>query len=293
MATAVAVLLVGGAALLSFVGAGGTPIPRSGVSSASGVGVRWLLPAATVAAFELWFCLRYLGANRPDGPDGWSAVDDSSSREAQERLGGRVTVNGSDDGVTADSSVGRVTVYESLGAPNLVTLTRGTLFAALAGFVAVEPLPELVWFPAVLYGAGTGLDFVDGFLARRAGRRTALGAKLDLAFDTTGFLVAPVVAVLWGQLPVWYLSLSAARYLFKLGRGLRRRRGKPVYDLPDSVVRRPLAGVQMAFITLALSPILSPATARPLAVIVLAPSLAVFVRDYAVVAGWYGSSESA
>nr|WP_231554243.1 hypothetical protein [Halobellus rufus] len=106
-----------------------------------------------------------------------------------------------------------------------------------------------------------------------------------MAFDTTGFLVAPVVAVLWGQLPIWYLSLSAARYLFKAGRGLRRRRGLPVYDLPDSLIRRPLAGLQMAFITLALSPLLGLAAIRLPALLVLVPSLAVFLRDYLVVSG--------
>ncbi|WP_331280763.1 CDP-alcohol phosphatidyltransferase family protein [Halobellus rufus] len=137
----------------------------------------------------------------------------------------------------------------------------------------------------MLYGAGCALDAVDGFLARRLDRRTVLGAKLDMAFDTTGFLVAPVVAVLWGQLPIWYLSLSAARYLFKAGRGLRRRRGLPVYDLPDSLIRRPLAGLQMAFITLALSPLLGLAAIRLPALLVLVPSLAVFLRDYLVVSG--------
>nr|WP_305882896.1 CDP-alcohol phosphatidyltransferase family protein [Halobellus rarus] len=252
--------------MLSVAVAGAGPILGPGASGMTSVGVRWLLPAATVAAFELWFCLWYLGANRPESDD---------------------------DGSETDSLDARATVYESLGAPNLVTLARGALFAALAGFGALAPRPGIAWLPALLYGTGCALDAVDGFLARRGDRRTLLGAKLDLAFDTTGFLVAPVVAVLWGQLPVWYLSLSAARYLFKLGRGLRRRRGKPVYDLPDSVVRRPLAGVQMAFITVALSPLLSPATARPLAVIVLAPSLAVFLRDYLVVAGWYGESDLA
>ncbi|MFD1687237.1 CDP-alcohol phosphatidyltransferase family protein [Halobellus litoreus] len=261
VSVAVSVLLVGGAALLSYVVTGGIPLVDTGLSGTwtPGVGTRWFLPAATVAAFELWFCFRYLGANRPDG---------SGNRAA------------------ADATDRPVSVYESLGVPNLVTLSRGGLFAALAGFGALAPRAEIAWLPALLYGGGCALDFVDGFLARRTGRRTVLGAKLDLAFDTTGFLVAPVVAVLWGQLPVWYLSLSAARYLFKLGRGVRRRRGRSVSDLPDSVVRRPLAGLQMVFITLALTPLLSPATARPLAAVVLAPSLAVFVRDYAVVAGW-------
>jgi CDP-diacylglycerol--glycerol-3-phosphate 3-phosphatidyltransferase len=170
-----------------------------------------------------------------------------------------------------------------------VTLGRGALLAALAGFAALTPRPEIAWLPAILYGAACGMDLFDGFLARRTERTTLLGAKLDLAIDTTGFLVAPVVGVLWGQLPVWYLSLSAARYLFKFGCWRRRRSGKPVYDLPPSLARRPLAGIQMGFIAFALIPIVSLSIVRPLAAVVLTASLVVFVRDYAIVSGTYGA----
>lgn len=176
-------------------------------------------------------------------------------------------------------------LYDTLGIANAVTLARGGIFGAVAGFAVVEPTPALAWFPSILYGVGCLLDWVDGLTARVLGRTTVLGTKLDMAFDTLGFLVAPVVAVLWGRLPVWYLSLSAARYLFKAGRWLRRRHGKPTEELPPSAVRRPLAGLQMAFITVALAPVLSPKTIGTLAIVVLSPSLLVFVRDYLVVAG--------
>jgi CDP-diacylglycerol--glycerol-3-phosphate 3-phosphatidyltransferase len=112
-----------------------------------------------------------------------------------------------------------------------------------------------------------------------------------MACDTVGFLVAPLVGVVWGSLPVWYLSISVARYLFKLGRGWRRRRGKPVYVLPESRVRRPLAGVQMAFITAALCPLVPRSVVWPAAAVVVTPSLVVFARDYLVVAGYLGDAE--
>lgn len=246
-----AAVVTGGAAVLS-VGVS-TAVPLIGVGPvALSAGARWTLPTVAVAGYIAWFCYRHLDANRPESDD--------------------------DD------------VYRSLGAPNLVTLGRGTLFAAVAGFGVLVPTARIAWVPAVLYGAGCALDAVDGLLARRYDRATELGAKLDMAVDTTGFLVAPVTAVLWGELPVWYLSLSAARYLFKLGRGLRRYRGQPVHELPPSRLRRPLAGLQMAFIAFALSP-LFPEVVPPLAVLVLVPSLAVFGRDYLVVAGRLGGSE--
>jgi len=208
--------------------------------------VRWAVVAGGVAVFELAFLRYHLDANHAEGASA---------------------------------------LYDGLGIANGITLARGAAYAGVAGFALVPSTPTVAWAPALLYGGGVVLDWVDGFVARRRDRTTLLGAKLDLAFDTLGFLVAPVVAVLWGHLPVWYLSLSAARYLFKAGTGYRRYRGRPVGDLPESRVRRPLAGVQMVFIAVALSPVLSPATLRPLAAVVLVPSLAVFVRDYFAVSG--------
>lgn len=215
-----------------------------------GVAGRWALPAGGVAGFELWFLWYHLEANHPDGA-------------------------GSD-------------LYQRLGPPNLVTMARGGAYAAVAGFAFLEPSAWVAWLPAVLYGVGSALDWVDGLIARVADQRTVLGVKLDMAFDTVGFLVVPVVGVLWGRLPLFYLSLSAARYLFKAGTAIRRGRGLPVYDLPSSSVRRPLAGLQMAFITVALAPVLPTDVVFPAASVVLTPSLLVFARDYLVVAGHVG-----
>jgi CDP-diacylglycerol--glycerol-3-phosphate 3-phosphatidyltransferase len=177
------------------------------------------------------------------------------------------------------------TPARTLGIANAVTLVRGWLVAAVGGFALVEPSAAVVWGPTLVYSAGAGLDWIDGVIARTVGRRTVLGADLDMAFDTLGFLVAPVVAVLWGRLPIWYLSLSAARYLFRVGLVARHLRARPVYALPPSVVRRPLAGMQMAFLAVALAPLVPTATVYVVAPIVLAPSLVIFLRDYLAVSG--------
>lgn len=173
----------------------------------------------------------------------------------------------------------------ALGVANHLTLLRGGLYAVVGGFVVVPPAGHLAWVPAVCYGTGAALDRIDGLVARSVGRKTPLGRRLDMAVDTFGFVVAPVVAVVWGQLPVWYLSLSAARYVYRGARRWRRWRGLPLYDRPDSDLGRYLAGVQMAFLTVVLTPIVPPGPVALVAPAVLAPSLAVFLRDYLFVSG--------
>ncbi|WP_240936945.1 CDP-alcohol phosphatidyltransferase family protein [Halomicrobium sp. HM KBTZ05] len=213
---------------------------------------RWTVGAAVILCFELAFWYYHLGANH--------------------RTGGAS--------------------FETLGAANALTLLRGGLLAIVAGCALITPDPfaPLAWLPAACYGVSVAIDWLDGTVARATDRVTVLGSRLDMAIDTVGFLVAPVVGVLWGQLPVWYLSLSLARYLFKSGRRLRIARGRPVYDLPESRLRRPLAGLQMAFITFALAPVTPPSVVRSLAAVVLVPSLAVFLRDYLAISGrWHNN----
>jgi CDP-diacylglycerol--glycerol-3-phosphate 3-phosphatidyltransferase len=261
----------------------------------------WLVAAAPVFGYELWFLSRTLDRNHaPDaagevgddaagevGDDAPDAVGDESADEAGNEPGRR-------DGDGADTAAEEParSPVPTLGIANAVTLGRGWLYAVVAGFLLVVPPIDSAWrwVPVACYGAGAALDWVDGALARTAGRRSELGEKLDMAFDTLGFLVAPLVAVVWGRLPVWYLSISVARYLFKAGRGWRRARGLAVYDLPASRVRRPLAGLQMAFITAALLPVVPVAAVRPAAAVVVVPSLVVFVRDYLVVSGRIGGT---
>ncbi|WP_394327142.1 CDP-alcohol phosphatidyltransferase family protein [Halodesulfurarchaeum formicicum] len=172
-----------------------------------------------------------------------------------------------------------------LGIANTLTLLRGALYAVVAGFIVVPPEPPLVWVPAVAYGSGVVLDKLDGLIARSVGEETPLGARLDMAFDTFGFVAAPLVAVRWEFLPVWYLLLSAAKYVYRGGLAWRGQRDQPVYDLPESVIRRYLAGMQMVFLTIALVPVAPRRYVLAVAPFALAASLLVFARDYLVVTG--------
>ncbi len=175
------------------------------------------------------------------------------------------------------------TRYRSIGVANSVTLFRGGLLAGLAGFLLVRPADRLLWVPAVCYALAIGLDWVDGRLARAHARTTVLGTRLDMALDTTGLLVATLVGVLWGRIPVWFIAAPAARYCYRASVGLRERRGLPVEQLPESVVRRPIAGLQMVFLAVALVPVVPIGLVRVLAVVVLVLVLGIFIRDYLAV----------
>ncbi|MEJ5199485.1 MAG: CDP-alcohol phosphatidyltransferase family protein [Anaerolineae bacterium] len=178
-------------------------------------------------------------------------------------------------------------ILADLGWGNVVTLSRGLAIAAFAGFL-VAPLPldgRLAWAPAILYALGVLPDFLDGMLARAAGRVTVLGGILDMEYDALAMLAASALAVRLGKVPVWYVALGLARYLFVAGLWLRRRRGLPVFELPPSNTRRLAAGFQMIFFCVAFWPIFGPPFTTLAGTLVAAPVLLGFGRDWLIVSG--------
>ncbi len=169
-----------------------------------------------------------------------------------------------------------------LGWANLITLARGLLLASLAGFLfTVRPPGWLAWVPAGLYLIASLADYLDGYLARTSGHETVLGEILDLSLDGLGVLIASLVAYYHGQIPVWFLAVGAARYLYLIVLRWRKHRGLPWYELPSSDNRRALAGVQMGFISVILLPVFKPPGTHLAASLFMLPFLGGFLRD-----GW-------
>lgn len=178
--------------------------------------------------------------------------------------------------------------YPRLGHGNLLTLLRGFLVSASAGFLVYsQQLADsaMTYVPAVLYTAAAIGDALDGYLARREQQTTQLGAKLDNELDALGLLIAPLLAVAIGKLHGSYLLVSSAYYLFQLGRLWRRRHNKPLYPLPPSRLRRHLAGWQMGLVATCLWPPIPGDITRILGVIFMTPLLIGFVRDWLYVSG--------
>ncbi len=186
----------------------------------------------------------------------------------------------------ANHRTGEEALLPSLGSGNILTLVRGLCIGLLAGFL-FGPWPQgaLAWIIVLLYTLTDIADYFDGYLARRANHVTPLGGVLDMEFDGLGTLVVILLAVSFGQLPWWYLGLGLARYLFVFGLWLRRRLGRPLYDMAPSAHRRVFAGFQMGFLSVVLWPILP----RPMAVIAGSLFAAAtglgFLRDWLVASG--------
>jgi CDP-diacylglycerol--glycerol-3-phosphate 3-phosphatidyltransferase len=167
-----------------------------------------------------------------------------------------------------------------------LTLTCGLLLFLMAGFLfAPRPPGWLAWLPALLYTVARLVDYVDGYVARITHHETKLGSILDMELDGFGLLIAVLLGIQYGALPLWYLPLALSRQLFIFGIWLRTRRGLPVYEMTPSANRRIVAGYQTAFLSWALWPNFRPPLSTLAAVIFALPLIASFGRDWLVVSG--------
>lgn len=181
----------------------------------------------------------------------------------------------------------------SIGPATWITIGRGLLVASLAGGLVLDPAAVLRGgaLPGAVYGVVVAGDYLDGTIARATDRVTALGARLDTEVDAAGLLVASLLGIHVGLVPAWYLPAGLARYGFVAGIRLRHRRGRAVHPLPARRGRRWLAGLQMAFLTVALLSPLEPTTTALLAAAALLPFLAGFLRDWLLVTGRLGTDD--
>ncbi|MDQ1743932.1 MAG: hypothetical protein QOE23_2271 [Pseudonocardiales bacterium] len=98
-----------------------------------------------------------------------------------------------------------------LGPADRVTLARAVLIGAVLALVADSTRPPL---PAVVLLAATALvlDGVDGWVARRTGTTSELGARFDQ--DVDAFLILVLSIEVARSLGLWVLLIGLARYAF-------------------------------------------------------------------------------
>jgi len=179
-----------------------------------------------------------------------------------------------------------------LGAANWLTIGRGFLIGALGGFLFQGPpgsasQPDwLIWVPGAIYLSAILMDYLDGYLARVMRSETRLGEWLDTKIDALGLLVAPILAIGYHRLPIYYLSVSLAYYLFQFGIWHRKQSGQQVITIKPHPAKRMIAGFQMGLVAVALLPIFSRPVMTVAATIFMIPLLAGFIRDALVVGGY-------
>ena len=177
-------------------------------------------------------------------------------------------------------------LYTDIGTANRMTIARGWLIAATAGFLFLPaPAPLLIWIAAALYSIAAILDRLDGWVARKTRRISLLGTELDTVFDALGLLVAPLLALQLGKIHPSYLLVSIAYYWFVAGIYVRERRGAPVYPLNPSQLRRALAGFQMGYVAVVLWPPFDARITVPAGFVFMAPLLIGFFIDWLQVSG--------
>jgi phosphatidylglycerophosphate synthase len=155
---------------------------------------------------------------------------------------------------------------DRLRAASWVTLVRATLAVGVAALVADSftrdtPVALLVTLAAV----ALALDLTDGWLARRTGTESALGARFDGEVDAFLILALSVyVAPVFGA---WVLAIGAARYLFLAGEWLLPWMRAP---LPLRRWRKLVAAMQGVVLTVAAAGALPRALTQALLVAALA-----------------------
>ncbi|MEM8711550.1 MAG: CDP-alcohol phosphatidyltransferase family protein, partial [Planctomycetota bacterium] len=150
-----------------------------------------------------------------------------------------------------------------LGAANLVTLLRTSIFAILLALALAAPLPRSAALVALGLGiAALVLDGIDGHFARSRGTASAFGAWFDQ--ETDAALVAALALLGWrsGSAGAWILIAGALRYAFLVALWLAPSLRA---ELPFSQRRRVICVVQIAALLACAAPFLSTSVTTPIA----------------------------
>jgi CDP-diacylglycerol--glycerol-3-phosphate 3-phosphatidyltransferase len=130
--------------------------------------------------------------------------------------------------------------------PNLLSLSRIALMPFI--LVALRQGRDGVLLALMLAAAAT--DYLDGFLARRAGRVTDLGKILDPLADKVCVDSMAVALALWRDFPWWAAGVIVGRDLLILAGGLllvRSTKTVPVSNLPGKAAVTAMAAAIVCY----------------------------------------------
>jgi phosphatidylglycerophosphate synthase len=136
-----------------------------------------------------------------------------------------------------------------LGAANRVTLARASLVGAVTALLADALVGSASVAAAVgLAAVALVLDAVDGWVARRSGTVSALGARFDMEVDA--FLILVLSVYVAQSVGPWVLVIGAARYAVWAASRVVPWMRTPV---PPRYWRKPVAAIQGVVLTAAVA----------------------------------------
>jgi phosphatidylglycerophosphate synthase len=161
---------------------------------------------------------------------------------------------------------------EPLGPASWLTLARASLAVGVAGLAADSfandtPVALLVTLAAV----ALALDLLDGWVARRTGTVTTLGARFDGEVDA--FLILALSVYVVPAVGAWVLAIGAARYVFLAAEWLLPWMRAP---LPPRRWRKVVTAAQGIVLTVAAAGVLPRGLAQGLVAAALAALAASF-----------------
>ena len=152
--------------------------------------------------------------------------------------------------------------HSRFGAANQITTLRAILVSLVAAFVGEPRLPGVAAGAVVASIAVTALDGVDGRLARRNGSASAFGARFDMEIDALLILALSVLAWRHDKAGAWVVLSGLMRYAFvaagTIAPWLRA-------TLPPSRRRQTICVIQIAALTLVMTPAIQPPISTMLA----------------------------
>jgi phosphatidylglycerophosphate synthase len=196
-------------------------------------------------------------------------------------LGGAGWVVGLTCGVVANAALARgLSRYRSerLGPADWVTLTRATLAVGVAALVADsfdQPAPVTVL--VTLTVIALTLDAVDGWIVRRTGTASTLGAHFDGEVDA--FLIGVLSVYVARSAGGWVLAIGAARYAFLAAGWLYPWMRQ---SLPPRFWRKVVAATQGIVLAIAAADVLPPALTQA----ALLAALALLAESFGHDVGW-------
>ncbi|MDS7594430.1 CDP-alcohol phosphatidyltransferase family protein [Agrobacterium tumefaciens] len=169
--------------------------------------------------------------------------------------------------------------HRDFGYANMVTAFRASLVSLTAAtvlcFDTLHQADTALWILAGVVVFALALDGIDGYLARRYGCESELGARFDMEVDAFLVLILSVAAAMLDKAGAWVLVIGLMRYGFVAAGWFVPALGA---ELPSSLRRKLICVVQVSTLCL----ILVPAVNVPVSSYLAAISLAMLTISFAI-----------